>query len=140
MTPRSLGGGAAAPVVSERAAKAPSRDEDLLRHAANTENTKESEIRATVAQTREGSAAPVKAPSREVHQRAYDDTLAVMRTLAAELARARAERARGEHRLADRREQSAKHLRTVHTRALQEQHGAEVARDWIARAEREVGL
>jgi len=112
----------------------------LLRHAANTENTRDSEIRATVAQTREGSAAPVKAPSREVHQRAYDDTLAVMRTLAAEYARARAERARGEHRLADRREQSAKHLRTVHTRALQEQHGAEVARDWIARAEREVGL
>lgn len=101
MTPRSLGGGAVAPVVSVR-----------------TE----------------------KATTREVYERAYADTLAVMRTLAAEYARARAERARGEHRLADRRERGAKHLLAVHTRALQEQHGAEVARAWLARAEREAAL
>lgn len=76
----------------------------------------------------------------EAHVRTWADTRAIHTEYAREVERARLERARGEHRLADQRMRSADKMLAVHERHLRAQRGDETAREWIARARREAGL
>lgn len=87
-----------------------------------------------------GSALPVLHERAVVYQRRYADTLAVYVSYARDCAAAKGERARGEERLAKVRMDGAEKAVTTHTTWLREQHGPEVAREWIARARREAGL
>lgn len=87
-----------------------------------------------------GSALPVLHERAVVYQRRYADTFAVFMSYARDCAAASAERARGEERFAKTRMDGAEKAVTTHTTWLREQHGPEVAREWIARARREAGL
>lgn len=70
----------------------------------------------------------------DAYVRSFADTLRVVREYAAEMRRAAAQRERGHALQADLRADGAETALSVHARGVREQHGADTARDWIARA------
>lgn len=84
-----------------------------------------------------GGNATVVAP--ETYALRITDTIAAWATYVRDMRVAGEERARGHERIAGLRSARAEAMWSAHTRRLRAQHGAEMARAWIARAEREAG-